>query len=215
MHSSRSVHTPALRTVGNIVAGGDSEQTQLIINCSALPSLLILLDRPQKGIRTEACWTISNITASNPVQIQAVIDARLIPKLIQMLSEKDEMAACKEAAWAVSNAASNGSIEQVRYLVSTGCIKPFCALITFAEPKIVRIVAEGIKNILKVGDIEMKRDASGVNQMVTLIDEDSWKTIQSLQKHTDESIRKDANTMLMLRNNQSTVQPTVQPTVLK
>ena len=39
-----SVQTPALRTVGNIVTGDDS-QTQSIINLNALPALLWLLGK--------------------------------------------------------------------------------------------------------------------------------------------------------------------------
>ena len=42
MHASTSVQTPALRSVGNIVTG-DDVQTQVIINCGALPALLSLL----------------------------------------------------------------------------------------------------------------------------------------------------------------------------
>ena len=72
-HPSPSVQTPALRTVGNIVTGDDL-QTQIVINCGALPCLLRLLTSHKKSIRKEACWTISNITAGNKDQIQNVID---------------------------------------------------------------------------------------------------------------------------------------------
>ena len=61
---------PALRTVGNIVTGDDM-QTQIIINCGALPCLLNLLTTShKKSITKEACWTISNITAGTKEQIQ-------------------------------------------------------------------------------------------------------------------------------------------------
>ena len=54
---------PALRTVGNVVTGNDL-QTQVVINCGALPCLLQLLQGGhKKSIKKEACWTISNITA--------------------------------------------------------------------------------------------------------------------------------------------------------
>lgn len=46
-HTNPQVQTPALRTVGNIVTG-DDQQTQLIINCGALPCLLSLLESPRK-----------------------------------------------------------------------------------------------------------------------------------------------------------------------
>lgn len=73
-HQSTAVQTPALRSVGNIVTGDDL-QTQVIISSGALPALLSLLSSPKEGIRKEACWTISNITAGSPNQIQAIIDA--------------------------------------------------------------------------------------------------------------------------------------------
>ncbi|KAH8761645.1 armadillo-type protein, partial [Diaporthe sp. PMI_573] len=78
----------ALRSVGNIVTG-DDVQTQVIINCGALPCLLSLLSSNKDGIRKEASWTISNITAGNSTHIQAVIDANIIPPLVHLLSNGD------------------------------------------------------------------------------------------------------------------------------
>jgi hypothetical protein len=50
LHTSFSVQTPALRTIGNIVTGDDL-QTQVILNVSALPCLLNMLASPKKGIK--------------------------------------------------------------------------------------------------------------------------------------------------------------------
>lgn len=68
-HDQHNVTSAALRAVGNIVTG-DDVQTQIVLNCSALPCLLHLLGQPKESIRKEACWTVSNITAGNPLQIQ-------------------------------------------------------------------------------------------------------------------------------------------------
>ena len=68
-HGQQTVVSAALRAVGNIVTG-DDVQTQVILNCSALPCLLHLLSSQKESIRKEACWTISNITAGNRAQIQ-------------------------------------------------------------------------------------------------------------------------------------------------
>lgn len=68
-HTDYKVASPALRAVGNIVTGDDI-QTQVVLNCSALPCLLHLLSSPKESIRKEACWTVSNITAGNRAQIQ-------------------------------------------------------------------------------------------------------------------------------------------------
>ena len=56
----------------------------------------------------------------------------------------------KEAAWAISNATSGGTPEQIKYLVSAGCIKPLCDLLICADARIITVALEGLENILKV-----------------------------------------------------------------
>ena len=70
-HTQQNVVSAALRAVGNIVTG-DDVQTQIVINCAALPCLLKLLSSSKESIRKETCWTISNITAGNRPQIQVM-----------------------------------------------------------------------------------------------------------------------------------------------
>lgn len=79
-----TVLTPALRAVGNIVTGNDT-QTDSIIATGGLRYLGALLQHKRVNIVKEAAWTISNITAGNPEQIQHVIDAGLVPPLIHVL----------------------------------------------------------------------------------------------------------------------------------
>lgn len=105
-----------MRAVGNIVTGDDT-QTQLILNCGALPCIYTLLTSEKESIRKEASWTVSNITAGNRQQIQAVIDANIFPVLINIL-KVSEFKTRKEAAWAITNATSSGTAEQIKYLVS-------------------------------------------------------------------------------------------------
>ena len=60
---------------------------QVVINCNALPCLLNLLTTAaKKSIKKEACWTVSNITAGTKDQIQAVIEAGLVPPLVGLLA---------------------------------------------------------------------------------------------------------------------------------
>ena len=48
-----------------------------------------LLGSPQKRLRKEACWTLSNITAGPQHHIQAVIDADLAPPLLHLLARAE------------------------------------------------------------------------------------------------------------------------------
>lgn len=192
MHASTSVQTPALRSVGNIVTG-DDVQTQVIINCGALSCLLSLLSSNKDGIRKEACWTISNITAGNSQQIQAVIDANIIPPLIHLLSNGD-LKTRKEACWAISNATSGGlqKPEQIRYLVSQGCIKPLCDLLACPDNKIIQVALDGLENILKVGDLDKQSAGEGpdsINRYALYIEEcGGMEKIHDCQTNANEEI---------------------------
>ena len=48
----------------------------------------------------------------------------------------------KEAAWAISNATSGGTPEQIRYLVTQQCIRPLCDLLTVQDPRIINVALE-------------------------------------------------------------------------
>jgi len=193
LHSSFTVQTPALRTVGNIVTG-DDYQTQIMINVSLLPCLNALLNSPKKGIKKEACWTISNITAGNRVQIQAVIEAQIIPRLIILLKNSD-FDIRKEAAWALSNATSGGSPEQIRYMVDQNLIEPMCDLLTCADARIILVALEGLENLLKVGEKDSKDN--GTNEYALLIEEvKGVDKIELLQNHPNNEIYEKAVSIL-------------------
>ncbi|PKA58395.1 Importin subunit alpha-1 [Apostasia shenzhenica] len=193
LYPSPSVLIPALRTVGNIVTGDDL-QTQYVINSGALKYLLNLLTQSyKKSIKKEACWTISNITAGNKEQIQAVIDANIIGPLVDLL-QNAEFDIKKEAAWAISNATSGGTHDQIKFLVSQGCIKPLCDLLVCPDPRIVTVCLEGLENILKVGEAEKNLGTTGgVNLYAQLIDEsEGLDKIENLQSHDNAEIYEKA-----------------------
>lgn len=189
MHQQQTVVSAALRAVGNIVTG-DDVQTQVILNCSVLPCLLHLLSATKESIRKEACWTISNITAGNRQQIQAVIDANVFPVLIDILG-KAEFKTRKEAAWAITNTSSGGTADQIKYLVSQGCIPPLCDLLTVMDAKIVQVALSGLENILRFGDQDSKE--TGVNPYAVQMEECyGLDKIEFLQSHENLDIYQKA-----------------------
>ncbi|KAF3436511.1 hypothetical protein FNV43_RR23603 [Rhamnella rubrinervis] len=193
LHPSPTVVIPALRAVGNIVTGDDM-QTQCIINHQVLPPLFNLLTQHcKKSIKKEACWTISNITAGNVNQIQAVIEAGIIPPLIYLL-QNAEFEIKKEAAWTISNATSGGSHEQIKYLVSQGCIKPLCDLLVCPDPRIITVCLEGLENILRIGEAEKNMGNTGdANLYAQLVDDaEGLEKIENLQSHDNNEIYEKA-----------------------
>jgi len=83
------------------------------------------------------------------------VDANVFPVLIDIMKGGD-FKTRKEAVWAVVNATSGGSPEQIRYLVSQGAIPPLCDFLTTQDVKIIQVALNGLENILKVGDADAK-----------------------------------------------------------
>eukprot|EP01090_Pellita_catalonica_P015436 TRINITY_DN4193_c0_g1_i1.p1 TRINITY_DN4193_c0_g1~~TRINITY_DN4193_c0_g1_i1.p1 ORF type:complete len:320 (-),score=62.98 TRINITY_DN4193_c0_g1_i1:159-1118(-) len=185
MHGSYNVKTPALRTVGNILAGDDI-QTQIVLNVGALPCLLSLLSSPKKPIQKEVCWALSNITAGNKRQIQAVIDANFFPPLIHLLAT-GEFNIKKEIVWVLSNAAVGGTFLNAKYLVDLGCIKPLCDLLLASDVRLIRTVLETLENILSLGENEAMQLCA--NPFVEAVEEaDALDKLEQLQMHDNIEI---------------------------
>ncbi|XVF80638.1 hypothetical protein PTKIN_Ptkin15bG0090200 [Pterospermum kingtungense] len=186
LHPLPTVLIPALRTVGNIVTGDDT-QTQCIINHQGLTCLLNLLtNNYKKSIKKEACWTISNITAGNVDQIQAIIDAGIIAPLLYLLQNTE---------FEIKERSCLGNFKcYIWFLVSQGCIKPFCDLLNCPDPRFVTVCLEGLENILKVGEAGKNLGHTGeVNLYAQLIDDpEGLEKIENLQSHDNIEIYEKA-----------------------
>ncbi|XP_030521001.2 importin subunit alpha-4-like isoform X1 [Rhodamnia argentea] len=192
VHPSPVVLVPTLQTLGNIVSGNDA-QTQFVIDNQGLPPLYeILTKNCERSVKKEACWVISNITAGNRSQIQAVLKANIIPPVVSLLQHA-EFEIKKEAAWAISNAISGGSHEQIRYLVSQGCIKPLCDLLICSDPQIIMVCLEGVGSILESGEMNKELGIYRVNVYLPMVDEcEGLDKIEDLQRHKNNEVYEQA-----------------------
>lgn len=109
-----------------------------MLNCDALSHFPKLLTHSKDKIRKEAVWFLSNITAGNQSQVQAVIDAGLLPKVIENLKHGD-FHTQKEAAWAISNLTISGNREQVAQLINDGAVPPFCDLLMCQDCQVINV----------------------------------------------------------------------------
>jgi hypothetical protein len=100
-------------------------------------------------VQKEAAWTLSNITAGTQVQIQAVIQAELVPLLVHVLAT-GESRVQKKAAWAIMNYTLAASTDQVLYLVQCQIIKPICDLLIAQDSNLVKVLLDALCNILSV-----------------------------------------------------------------
>ena len=80
-----------------------------------------------------------------------------------------------------------GSSDQVRYLVSQGCIPPMCDLLTVIDAKIVQVALSGLENILRFGEQEPKD--TNTNYYANLVEECyGLDKIEFLQSHENLDI---------------------------
>ncbi|KEH41662.1 importin subunit alpha [Medicago truncatula] len=198
--TSSSWLIPVLRTVGNIVTGYDVQTQVIVDHQEALRGLynLLTLDCKYKRTKEEACWTISNITAGNKQQIQAVIEAKIFGPLVNLL-QNAKFDIKKEAARAISNATSGGSHEQIKFLVSQGCVKPLCELLVCSDPTIVTVCLEGLENILKVAvTAKMCCNSDDLNLYIQMFDDDkTLDNIEIVQHHENAEIYEKAMKIIL------------------
>jgi len=185
-HADSAVITPALRAVGNIVTGTDT-QTQSVLDNGALQAFAKLLSSSKETIRKETCWTISNITAGTETQIDAVLNAQLIPALIKAVGNGD-FRTRKEAAWAISNLTSGGNQKHIEYLVGQGVIKPLSDLLEVTDAKLIKVVLDASANLLKAG-----LQPDGSNPVADMFEEcGAMEKIEECQSHENEKVYEKA-----------------------
>eukprot|EP00042_Codosiga_hollandica_P017896 m.50873 g.50873 ORF g.50873 m.50873 type:complete len:526 (+) comp48180_c0_seq1:58-1635(+) len=188
---NHELQKPTLRTLGNIVTGTEA-QTQAVLDHEPLPVFKALLSTPMEYIRKETCWAMSNIMAGTVEQLDLVRQSGIIPELIHIV-DKDKAKVAREAAWAVANMICGGSDDQVHFLVRQGCIGPLVSILrTTKETKLIVIILDGIREILRLGVVERKpydnlvEEAGGVPVIEGLQEHPSTKVFEKAANIIDE-----------------------------
>ena len=121
-HESDKIRHPALRIIGNVIANGNDQQTQWLIDGKLLNVFQKRLVSENDTIKKESVWLISNICAGTYSQIKAVHDANLFPLLVSLISLGNADIA-KEAVWAACNVVVGGRAKLSDPLVELGVIE--------------------------------------------------------------------------------------------
>jgi len=190
LSSSVSVQFPALRTVGNLLTGS-TEQTQILISYGVLNQLTKLLDCSKKTFRKEVVWAISNITAGTEEQIQAVIDANLFPKLLEIFSSQNDVGLSREACNTCVNVLYKGTSNQCQYLIDLDIVERFCYELTSSDHKTVLLVLQGLEMVL----VEAEKDDRIFDKIADIIGGCERK-LQALLEHSNKEVAKTARRVL-------------------
>ncbi|KAJ2884607.1 hypothetical protein FB639_001932, partial [Coemansia asiatica] len=185
--SSAPLLIPAIRTLGNIAAGTDS-QTHVLV---AKPSFVQLLVRciestSSRAVEKESLWVLSSITACCKDDVNAVVDANVVPDLVRII-EKQNFDLKKEAAFSLLNIAIVGG--RIEDLPNEKLCFEFVEFVRSQDEELVRLGVQFISILFDQlpGDVGvglLRRVAGGIDALETLIavteDDDTRSTVSAL-----------------------------------
>ncbi|RKP19744.1 ARM repeat-containing protein [Rozella allomycis CSF55] len=164
LNNGFSTITPALRALGNIA----------VLDAGFLQYAGNLLFSHRDNTVKETCWAISNITAGTEPQVQAVINANLIPPLISILQNASDKVK-KEACWAICNATSY-KLERPDQIRSR-------------DSRIIQTCLDALERILEVGETLKDQSPGLINPYALNVEEaGGMETICDLQSHNLDDI---------------------------
>lgn len=150
------------------------------------------------------CWISSNITESSH-QVQAVLDAGILPPLLKLLESQDS--ACREdATWVLYNISSNHDMRQISYLAEQNGIRALCNLLNCSKEldvlwkgcgTVAAVALKGLRNILVAGQQDANSDPNRYNLMAAHVAEaHGVERIEALTNHASGDVRQRARLLL-------------------
>eukprot|EP00117_Sycon_ciliatum_P008276 scpid39200/ scgid11049/ Importin subunit alpha-4; Importin alpha Q1; Karyopherin subunit alpha-4 len=185
---SSAILVPALRAVGNLATGTET-QTQLVLDNGALQFFPRLLECKEERVKKEASWALSNITAGTPAQIADVAEAQLLPILIKVFTVS-EYVTKREAAWAIANFAIAGLPQQLAYFVECGGLALLCELLVFRDVQVIKVALNAILAILRAAGDHFEQLA------IAFEEGGACHVLEQLQLHENTAISDMAAAMI-------------------
>ncbi|KAM9989007.1 hypothetical protein ACTFIY_005058 [Dictyostelium cf. discoideum] len=143
---------PGFRTIGNMLSGPD-DVTEYLLQCNVLKVFPKFLSSPKASLVKEGYWCLSNITSGPSSQIQRVIDEGLVKRAIETGKKSTiNMETKREITWAIINAITGASSQQLLYLIQNDCLD--CLKKNYptaqAQANLFHYYLDGLTNILKL-----------------------------------------------------------------
>ncbi|KAJ1363725.1 hypothetical protein KIN20_023647 [Parelaphostrongylus tenuis] len=149
MRNSDDVAIPALHELGSMSMGSDN-LTQYLVDLEILSEIIPLIERSKSTtVVKECCRLISKIIAGTQWQIQAVIDAGIMPSILKVLDLGD-LKCHFESSWAAANLALGNAAKQVLCLLEENAFPILCPALAHSNLDLLINILEFFHTLLNV-----------------------------------------------------------------
>lgn len=192
-----------LRTVGNMVALSES-YTRAILDAGAVRVMVGLMKTKGKNVskvRREACWTLSNVAAGKPSDIDCILTTPgAVSALLDCAAQRGNSAAGerREALWALVNMVNGGTLAHKAELVSGGVLSTiFHAFKTFPDKRVQVVLLEALEALLNASSA-LSTALPGRNIVAELEEQGLPPLLEEVQELADDDDLVDAAARILL-----------------
>jgi len=175
------VQIPALRTLGNILTGNDS-QAQYLLNLGLIDHLSNLMYSHNREIRKEVLWCFSNIAAGSVEQVCLLSEHPCMSSIISSTSDPDNEVK-REALWTIANMGPIHQQSLLERLLSLRVLEALVQVLDLNDAALLLVAMEGIARVLKSA-VDFQDKAAETNDVAVLFENLEGTTkLESLQSH--------------------------------
>ena len=120
------IELPVLKTLHLITKADKAGGIDAFIRCEGIAAISKSLSTDHEDHRIFAYKAMCNIISGSSDRLQAAIDCEMFPQLFEILSQTKD----KYALQVILEATGAANLVQSRYLVSSGCVKHLCTVLT-------------------------------------------------------------------------------------
>jgi hypothetical protein len=206
-HASPTLHIPVLQCISHICFSSVDAHVQQVIDAGFLGigKPFVNPATATAQIRKETCLILSNIAAGNEHHIEALLNANIIPDIVD-IAEHDSFNVAVEALYVMTKIIDwNGSDAHIQYLVNQNAVHVICTFLACPDAGVVLTALKSIRRLLIFGTYSSPSHqshteslhAQHVNPIRMLIEScDGFAKIEQLQEHDNESIYMEASGIL-------------------